>query len=456
MARFIFFHNALGKTDGVSLEVDKWRWCLEQMGHEVFYCAGNNDVDDVHCIPELDFFHPVTRNLIENATVELKDFTEQELGEAIVAQAQIIKGKLETLIEELQPDCLIPNNLLSVGYHIPALIALSEVIRETGLPTIVHNHDFYFEDSGEVSPTCEVALNFLEEFAPPSDKNVVNLVINRLAQNALKERKGLDARVVPNVFDFNQAAWVADQYSSDFRAQLGIADNDIVFLQATRVMNRKGIELAIDVAARVKSRKEQLIGKTLYNGKTITDKSDIVLLCAGRVESFGISNDYKASLEKRAKQNDLLIIFAGDRIKHSRTTHPERGKIYSLWDSYVHSDFVTYPSWWEGWGNQFIEALFARLPVVLFEYPVFKSDLKKDGFSTVSLGDSLLGPDADGLFSVAPEKIEAATDDIIPLLIDKEHRSRVVEANYQIAREHYSYEQLSRIIAELLKQCGIN
>ena len=57
MARIAFFHNQLGKTDGVSLEVDKWRDVLLGAGHEVLYCAGNGDVDGAHCVPELMFTH---------------------------------------------------------------------------------------------------------------------------------------------------------------------------------------------------------------------------------------------------------------------------------------------------------------------------------------------------------------------------------------------------------------
>jgi len=30
-----------------------------------------------------------------------------------------------------------------------------EIIEKTGIKTICHNHDFYFEDSGEVEPTCK-------------------------------------------------------------------------------------------------------------------------------------------------------------------------------------------------------------------------------------------------------------------------------------------------------------
>jgi len=45
-------------------------------------------------------------------------------------------------------------------------------------------------------------------------------------------------------------------------------------------------------------------------------------------------------------------------------------------DTYVFADIISYPSIFEGWGNQFIEAVFAKKPVIVFEYPVFKSDIK--------------------------------------------------------------------------------
>ena len=79
MANIAFIQNKLGKTDGVSLEVDKWRSVLEGMGHTVFYCAGNDDVDGVHTIPELSLFHPVTNKILKNGTVELKDYATADI-----------------------------------------------------------------------------------------------------------------------------------------------------------------------------------------------------------------------------------------------------------------------------------------------------------------------------------------------------------------------------------------
>lgn len=191
MSRIAFFHNALGKTDGVSLEVDKWRTVLERMGHTVLYCAGNDDVAGVYCIPELSFHHPLTYKLLRNATVALTDYPDGEALRRDIEQAAAeLKQKLLQFIRREEVDVLIPNNLLSVGYHVPAVLALSEVIAETKLPTIVHSHDFYFEDSGEVEPTCQAVWDILDKYAPPRGENVKNLVINRLAQNLLRQKKG--------------------------------------------------------------------------------------------------------------------------------------------------------------------------------------------------------------------------------------------------------------------------
>ena len=113
MARIAFFHNALGKTDGVSLEVDKWKSVLEKMGHTVYYCAGNNDVGHVHCIPQLCFMHPKTYELIQNATVQLKDYDEKTLKNEILQQASIIKKQLLEFIDKYKIEVFVAPS----GWH---------------------------------------------------------------------------------------------------------------------------------------------------------------------------------------------------------------------------------------------------------------------------------------------------------------------------------------------------
>lgn len=448
MSKIAFLHNALGKTDGVSLEVDKWRTVLEKLGHEVFYIAGNDDNERVLCIPELSFYHKQTKKEIENATVRLVDYKNGiELISDINNSAKIIKEKLYQIIKENNIEIIIPNNLMSVGYHIAALKAIYEFIIETNIKTICHNHDFYFEDSGEVEPTCIEVADILEKLAPPNIKNVKNLVINSIAQKALFDKKHIKADIVPNVFDFEMNKWSVDDYNKTFLKDFNIAENDIIFLQATRVMDRKGIELAIDVVDSLNENKSKLIGKKLYNGKYINENSKIILLCAGIVESFGISSDYVNKLIKKAETKKIDIRFIGDRVAHSRNMVNGK-KIYSLWDSYVYSDFVTYPSIWEGFGNQFIEAVFAKLPIIAFEYPVYISDLKNKGFKIVSLGDKF-SRDTDNLVCVKEDILSKVSKEVISILLNSDLETNIVEDNYNIARKNYSYNSLEKLIESL-------
>jgi glycosyltransferase involved in cell wall biosynthesis len=458
MANIGFIQHRLGRTDGVSLEVDKFRAILERNGHTVHYLAGNEDVPGGQCIPELYPFHPVTQRILMNATRELKDYANAgELLAEVRAHADLIKPGMLRFIRENGLDLIFPNNLQSVGYNLPGMLALHEVIRETGIRTVCHNHDFWWEDSGEVYPTSPEVVAFYEEHAPPTDSNVSHLVINRLAQAELKARTGAEARVVPNVFDFAQPSWEPDDYNADFRESLGLRPHDVFFLQATRILDRKGVELAIDVLAEL-NRPEcraALAEGPLYNGQTFQEDSRLVLVCAGYVEGIGLSGSYEQNLVDKAKELGVEVLWCGDRVKHSRG-QDEHGKIYSLWDAYVGADFVTYPSYWEGWGNQLIEAVFAKLPVLLFEYPVYVSDLRLAEFEVVSLGKKLAEHDARGLVTVAPEAVRSAAEGVIRYLKDGAAREKAVEHNFACAKALYSYEALEGILAAILEENGLS
>lgn len=457
MAHIGFIQHRLGRTDGVSLEVDKFRSILEKRGHEVFYLAGNDDVPGGQFIPELYPFHPVTQKILMNATRELKDYDSPEaLLEEVKAHAALLKPGMIRFIQDNGLDLIFPNNLCSVGYNLPGMLALHEAIVETGVKTVCHNHDYWWEDSGEVYPTCEEVVSFYEEHAPPNEPNVRHLCINRLGQAALKEHTGMDSRVVPNVFDFQQPLWTRDDYNASFREDIGLGPNDLYFLQATRVLDRKGIELAIDVIAEL-NRPEiraRLEAAPLYDGRTFGPDDKIVLVCAGYVEGIGLSGSYEQSLIDKAAELGVDLIWCGERVKHSRGSD-DAGKIYSLWDAYVDADFVTYPSYWEGWGNQLIEAVFAKLPVLLFEYPVYVSDLRDAEFDVVSLGETLGDRDARNLVTVPEQAVQDAAQGVVEMLIDADRRQRAVEHNFQRANEMYSYDALEKILVEILTENGI-
>jgi glycosyltransferase involved in cell wall biosynthesis len=459
MGTIAFFQNRLGRTDGVSLEVDKWKKVLiERLGQKVVYCSGNDDVPGNYVIPEIYAHHPTTWKILRNGTVENKEFAdERQLEKLIYDHADVIEQKLLKAIDDNRISILAPNNLCSGGYQPASAMAFHRVFRKTGIPAIGHSHDFYFEDSGEVNATCHTVASIYDRYFPPKLPNVQHVVINRLSQGEIKRRKNIDATVVPNVFDFDQPQWEQDDYNKDLREGFGIGKDDLVFNQATRILDRKGIEMAIDLMAELEqpSRRKALIGAKTASGGTFKEKSRLVLLCAGIIETIGISGDYWGNLTAKAKRLGVDLVHVGERVKHSRGKLDNGQKVWSLWDSYVYSDFVTYPSVWEGWGNQFIEAVFAKLPVFLFEYPVYVTDLAQAKFQVVSVGAKVAGKDAAGLSYVEPAIMRRAADEVVAILQDPAKKKAMGEHNYAVGKQFFGLDTLERLIKGFLVNAGV-
>ena len=118
-----------------------------------------------------------------------------------------------------------------------------------------------------------------------------------------------------------------------------------------------------------------------------------------------------------------------------------------LWDTYTIADLVTYPSLWEGWGNQLLEAVKAKLPLVIYEYPVYQRDIHSAGFRMVSLGDRISGRDQHNLVQVKRQVQEKAADEALDLLTDQGLRLEVVNHNLQVARDHFSLSTLKNRLA---------
>jgi glycosyltransferase involved in cell wall biosynthesis len=221
-------------------------------------------------------------------------------------------------------------------------------------------------------------------------------------------------------------------------------------LQATRIVQRKGIELAVDFVKALNSpeRRACLRQRGLYGRCAFDDDSRIVLVLAGYSEDP--AGRYLGLLKRKIQRAGIDARFIGDSVGGTRQL--EHGdKIYSLWDTYVFADFVTYPSLWEGWGNQFLEALRARLPLMLFEYPVYRTDIGDKGFRVVSLGSEILGRDDLGLVQVEQAVIEAAADQAVELLINKDLRRETVEHNFQVGRQYYSLDSLRGYLTPLME-----
>ena len=125
-------------------------------------------------------------------------------------------------------------------------------------------------------------------------------------------------------------------------------------------------------------------------------------------------------------------------------------RTYSLWDCYTFADLVTYPSLLEGWGNQFLEAICGRLPIAVFEYPVYREDIKGQGFEVISLGREVDGTDDLGLVSVSEGTIRQAAQKAIGVLTDSSLRQAMGDHNFSLGRNHYSLEGLERYLTDII------
>lgn len=433
-------HYRVGRTDGVSLEIEKRKIVLERMGHHVKLISGpiQNGADLV--IQELEFDLPEIREIKENSFkyFEKNTLSSDQLMERIHSVARKIEQAFLKYHQLEKFDAILLHNIFSHGRHIAAAAAFARIVKQLNIPLISTNHDFYWERHEYQQPTNLMIHDYLNQYVPPRNINIIHVCINSLAQKEFRKRTGLDAIVLPDVFDFDQSPWTIDEFNRDFLQRIGAKPNDLIVLQATRIVERKGIELAIDFVKELVNHKADLAGKILYNGKQLNEDSEVIFVLAGYAEQSAQS--YLQKLQRKIKQEGIQARFIHKLIAANRSKNSS-GKIYTLWDAYVFADLVTYPSLQEGWGNQFIEAVFARKPIVLFEYPVFKADIKKEGYTYVSFGDEVRYEPDMGFAKLEPKKIKKAVQKCVQLLTLPKTKN-ILDQNFEIGRKNHGYSVL--------------
>ncbi|SER83471.1 glycosyltransferase family 4 protein [Salipaludibacillus aurantiacus] len=441
-------HFRVGETDGVSLEMEKWKIVLEKLGHRVYFIAGSKGESDAYVIDELHYLHPENNRFVENCYGKLTDYsTEKEVKEDILNFAERIENKLIKAIHDLELDMIIPNNIWSLGWGLPAGIAFTKALQRTGIKAVAHHHDFHWERDKYENPVCSFVPEWLNTYFPPDLPEITHAVINRIAQDELMKRRGITSKVVPNVFDFSEEPWSKDDYNADFKKKAGLKEQDVLVLQATRIAERKAIELGIDVVAEMQSEEnlKKLSTDGLYDGRSFTEDSEIVYVLAGLEEA---SEEYITKLKEKAERKNVKLKFINHLIESQRTKS-NGTKMYSLWDAYVHADVITYPSILEGWGNQLLEGIYAKKPMVIYEYPVYVTDLKQAEFQFATLGNTHEWNE-DKLVNVEDHKVESAAKELVKTLTDPDYRERVVTHNFETGKKLYSYEALKEAVERVL------
>lgn len=413
--RIGFISTRLNGTDGVSLEVEKWVTVLRRLGHEPFYCAGElgGYASGGTLIPQLHFKHQSIVRLGQRAFGENPEADSEKLADEIYAQADEIRPPLRHFIRSNRLDLIIVQNALTIPMNLPLGVCLTGLIAELGIHTIGHHHDFYWERQRYQT---NAILDLLDTTFPAKLPTVQHVTINSIARERLKARRGIDSIVIPNVHDFATPAPGVDTYNADFRKAIGLAKGDLFVLQPTRVIQRKGIEMALELVHRLE----------LPNAR---------LFITHRAYDEGLSYWHWLKREAGVMRVDLRLI---DHMIGAERGKVDGHKIYSLWDAYPHADLVTYPSTYEGFGNALLEAVYFKRLLVVNRYPVYNADIEPLGFEFVEL---------DGFVD------EAAVEQTRELFNDPGRVEAMTEKNYALAQEYFSLEVLERRLKELLASC---
>jgi len=405
-----FVSTRLAGTDGVSLEVAKWVQVLNGLGHECFFFAGELawPQERSYLVPEAHFDHPTILKL----SADLFDdyIRSPETSQTVESVKNHLKEHLYRFVRRFDISLLIVENAMAIPMNVPLGLALTELIAETEIPTIAHHHDFAWERSRY---SVSAATDYLRAAFPATLHSIIHATINSFGQRQLALRSGASSLVVPNVMDFENQPPEPDGYADDLPASLGLGPDDFLLLQPTRIVPRKRIERAIELA------------------KRLDLPSTLVISHASGDEG----SEYATFLREYIQLLEVKVRFAEDIFSYQRGRTPDGRKVYSLADAYYPADLVTYPSTIEGFGNAFLEAIYYRKPIVMSTYEIYRIDIQPKGFKVIEFGDYI-------------------TEDTVrrtrELLGNPDLVAEIVEHNYETARRHYSYTNLEKLLAAVI------
>jgi mannosylglucosylglycerate synthase len=433
-----FISTRFAGTDGVSMETAKWATILERMGHTCFYFSGQCDRPDGKCylVPEAFYRHPsieTINQIVYTGTwgklhkgQNFRPYVEslhQDFFSVYIRPARItqkiqelkdyFKEHLYKFAQQYGLEMLIIENALAIPINLPLGLAITEFIAETGYPVIAHHHDFYWERQRFLNNSVQ---DYLSASFPPSLPSIRHVVLNSVQAKQLASRIGVSAMVIPNVMDFDSPPRPLDDYARSARVDLGVAPEQYLILQPTRIIQRKGIEHAIELTRRLGLPAELVISHAAGDEGT----------------------DYEKRVREFAALLKVTVNFESAIVGEARGVTSDGRKIYTLGDVYPQADLVTYPSSMEGFGNAFLEAIYYKRPLVVNNYSIYEADIKPKGFKVIEF---------DGYIS------DATLESTRYLLTHPQEFALTAEQNYNLARRYYSYNMLERRLQPLLADC---
>lgn len=402
-----FVSTRFAGTDGVTLEASKWAGVLKDSGHHYYWFAGLLDrrPEKSFLVPEAFFMHE--KNSWINEQILGKQRRDSTVTDAIFDLKALLKKQLKEFIRMFDIHLLVAENILTIPMHVPLGIALTEIIAEYQIPTIAHHHDFYWE---RTRFTINAVGDYLRMAFPPKLPSIEHVVINSAAQEELALRTGISSVIIPNVLDFENPPQINNRQTEAFWQLIGLQIDDVKILQPTRIIQRKGIEHAVELVAELNDPRYKLIISH---------------------EAGDEGWEYVEWLKEDARQQGVDLHLVNIHMSDPINPDVNHEETYSLWDVYPHADFITYPSLYEGFGNAFLEAVYFKKPLLINRYATFVQDIEPKGFDLIVM---------DGYLT------HKTVSKVKEILESPDRRTEMVNTNYEVASKHYSYAVLRRLL----------
>ncbi len=466
-------HFKLFGTDGVSLQSQELTKELRSRRWQVHPCASDVPATAEGLnLPELSYQSPeaveMRGRVFPAAPVSSgPSGVGQRLVEEIASRAEPIHRQVEAYVDRHHISILHIRNVMSLPYNLPAALALYQLaVERPDLGFLMQHHDLYWEGPNArsfLTPYPEVAA-LMDRVMCPRLANARHVLINPLAAEALLSRKGIEGTVIPDGFDFEREVARIDEVTFRRRLRIMVGDDrpvqpdDLLVAMPARVAVNKAIELAIQFVAGLQRRRAELLdapeGIGLRRRAFRADSRIVLLLPQG--EDIDESRGYLERLCDYSRRAGVTLAYGGDLVVPDRRYQPGDQVHFPFYSTYQTMDLICYPPEHEGFGNQAIEAVWAKRPLVVLEYPVFKRFVRQHIPHFISLGDTLQLERLEqfgGLHRLSSAICDRAAEAAISLLRNHDLEQTWVDEDFRALRTFCGIEAVAeayiRLYAEL-------
>lgn len=454
--KFGILHSHVGFEDGVSIVMRQLEEVItKELGADkknIFYLVGKSKKQQENITVNELFDFDKEINQIMQTNYEI-GFTKQQTEkiESAIEEARII---IKKFIDENKLDILIAHNLSHPVNFIMAL-ALSryytkEINQGNKTPKyMLWWHDSHAERIQFENPAPEVK-KYIKEGIPGGNVEYIAF-INTGQFNHVEEYFLSIDRVKRGFYDkikknhdtiYNTTDIVIDEFSEIYSEKIKkkketffedfkikelfeknkIETEEVIFcLQHTRMVKRKKIDFALEFAYKLlKKAKEEGKYKALYfliTGNNSDGSKEILI-------------ELNKKLQKEYKEKKVFLEFVENYMEEysdEKKTSLDFGDYPLIFNNL--GGITTYFSAIEGFGNNLLEVLAAGFTPIIYQYPVYKSDIAKFHFKVLSCEKFIVK--------------DSLINETIELLQDKKLREQNGNRNIKLIKNHFSNASIS-------------